>query len=602
MIRVVVTDCGSTTTKALMFERDDNGWHFRTRGEAPTTVEQPVADVTVGVRNAFAELEELSSCHFFSPELTPPIETPAQTSRGTDLYLSTSSAGGGLQMMVAGLVGRMTTESAERAALGAGAIVIDSISADDGRSDHERIERIRALKPDIFLLCGGVDGGAVAQVIEAAELLLAAAPRPRFGDSLSLPIIFAGNILAAAEVQRVLAPLGSVTIVDNVRPRLDRENLAPAREAIHDFFLSHVMSHSPGYRTLMGWTSTPIMPTPLAVGIMIDHFAKRLNIEAIAVDIGGATTDVFSSCINPLNGRVLTRTVSANLGMSYSIGNVLLEAGIEAIARWLPFVADLEDLKNRIRNKMIRPTTIPQTNDDLWLEHAVCREALRLSFAHHRSLALSVNEGEKLREIGDAFNQGSNDQLISLVRIEAIVGSGGVLSHAPDRAQAALMMIDGFECEGITQLFVDSVFMLPHLGIFSSVEPAGATQILERDCLIHLGYCIAPIFSGKLPPGTPLGTIVVDSGERQAFTVSEFSLIPLGGERHTLLIEPKGQVDVGAGPGMPLRREIIGGGCGLIIDCRGRPIPFPPDPESRARRQLQIMKALKIATHSQEDG
>ncbi|MFO0001370.1 MAG: hypothetical protein ACK559_09580 [bacterium] len=27
-----------------MFERDDNGWHFRTRGEAPTTVEQPVAD------------------------------------------------------------------------------------------------------------------------------------------------------------------------------------------------------------------------------------------------------------------------------------------------------------------------------------------------------------------------------------------------------------------------------------------------------------------------------------------------------------------------------------------------------------------------------
>lgn len=596
MRRVVVTDCGSTTTKALLFEKDWSGWRFRARGEAPTTVEQPVADVTVGVGNSFTELEELSSITFFHGDTAVVIATPAHDSQGVDAYLSTSSAGGGLQMMVAGLVGKLTTESAERAALGAGAIVIDAVSADDGRSDHERIERIRSLRPDIFLLCGGVDGGAIAQVVEAAELLLAAAPRPRFGDTLSLPIVFAGNASAAQEVRRILAPLGEVTIVENVRPTLERENLAPAREAIHDFFLSHVMSHSPGYGKLMTWTSRPIMPTPVAVGAMVDHYAKLKNQQIIAVDIGGATTDVFSSCVDAGGERILTRTVSANLGMSYSIGNVLLEAGIESIARWLPFTAEPDELRNRIRNKMIRPTTIPQTRDDLWLEQAVCREALRLSFAHHKSLAIGVGTPTARREIGRAFEQETNAQLITMMRMDVVIGSGGVISHAPERSQAALMLIDGFEVEGLTRLMVDSVFMLPHLGVFSSIEPEGAAEILERDCLIHLGYCLAPVFPVRLRPGTPLGRITIgDSITSHELQVGAFFSIPLDEGHHEIHIVPASSVDVGEGPGKAVSAQIQGGGNGIIVDCRGRPIPHEQTAEGQASRQRALMQALGIA-------
>ena len=36
---------------------------------------------------------------------------------------------------------------------------------------------------------------------------------------------------------------------------------------------------------------------------------------------------------------------------------------------------------------MIRPTTIPQTYEDLLIEQGVAREALRLAFEHHKSLA-----------------------------------------------------------------------------------------------------------------------------------------------------------------------------------------------------------------------
>ena len=58
--RILATDCGSTTTKAILFEKVGGRWRATTRGEAPTTVEKPVADVTIGGWNSYREVEELS--------------------------------------------------------------------------------------------------------------------------------------------------------------------------------------------------------------------------------------------------------------------------------------------------------------------------------------------------------------------------------------------------------------------------------------------------------------------------------------------------------------------------------------------------------------
>lgn len=169
--RVLVTDCGSTTTKAILFEKSNTGWHSTIRGEAPTTVEKPLADVTIGAINAFQEVEELLGKKILgasSGDACPLIIRKSENEDGIDLYLSTSSAGGGLQMMVLGVVKALTASSAERAALGGGAIVMDSISLDDGREPHEQVKRIRHLRPDIVLLAGGTDGGTVKHPVELA--------------------------------------------------------------------------------------------------------------------------------------------------------------------------------------------------------------------------------------------------------------------------------------------------------------------------------------------------------------------------------------------------------------------------------------------------
>ena len=128
---ILATDCGSTTTKAILIGRQGNEYRLRVRGEAPTTVEAPFEDVTVGVRNAIAEVEELSKRPLLDDR--GQLIRPTQNGKGIDIYVSTSSAGGGLQVAVVGLVRRMTAESAQRAALGAGAIVTDVLALDDGR-------------------------------------------------------------------------------------------------------------------------------------------------------------------------------------------------------------------------------------------------------------------------------------------------------------------------------------------------------------------------------------------------------------------------------------------------------------------------------------
>ena len=119
---IVATDCGSTTTKAIMIEEVDGVYRQTFRGEAPTTVEEPFADVTVGVVNSVTELQELSGRRLIADDGTIIRRASIDEKDGCDIYISTSSAGGGLQMMVAGVVREMTAASAKRAALGAGAL------------------------------------------------------------------------------------------------------------------------------------------------------------------------------------------------------------------------------------------------------------------------------------------------------------------------------------------------------------------------------------------------------------------------------------------------------------------------------------------------
>ncbi len=592
---VLATDCGSTTTKAILIEKVEGEYRQTWRGEAPTTVEAPFEDVTRGVLNAALEIQELSGRQLIDPD-GGGILTPEQDPRtGVDAYISTSSAGGGLQVVVGGVVRSMSAESAMRAALGAGAIVMDTFATNDKRRPHEQIERIRQLRPDMILLSGGVDGGTRKHVLSMAERIRAARPRTRLGGGYDLPIIYAGNQELSAEIRDLLGEISALEIVENVRPVMEREELAAARDKIHDLFMEHVMAQAPGYPRLMGWTDAPIMPTPGAVGLIMQTIARQRGINVLGVDIGGATTDVFSVFDGHFN-----RTVSANLGMSYSVSNVLAEAGLPQILRWVPFALDEKGLRNRIGNKMIRPTTIPETLEELKVEQAIAREALRLAFVQHREFAVGLKGIQKQRTIADAFRQTGDDSLVQMMRLDLLVGSGGVLSHAPRRVQAMRMMIDAFAPEGVTELAVDSIFMMPHLGVLSTVQEDAATEVFERDCMIYLGTCVAPVDErgAPLPTGSPVLRVqlVLPDGTRvdESLSAGELRLWPCGlDETAEATITPLVRtLDVGEGPGRPRSGRLKGGEVGLVVDTRGRPIVVPDDPVARVPKLEAWVQSL----------
>jgi len=263
----------------------------------------------------------------------------------------------------------------------------------------------------------------------------------------------------------------------------------------------------------------------------------------------------------------------------------------------VPFEIDESGLRNRIKNKMVRPTTIPSMLRELKVEQALAREALRLSLVQHRDFATELKGVQQQRDVADAFDQKAGGKsLVDMLALDLLIGSGGVLSHAPRRVQAALMLIDSFEPQGVTQLAVDSIFMMPQLGVMSTVHKEAAGQVFQRDCLVPLGTCVAPV--GGTRGGAPLCTVRVELPEgARELSLARGDLLrrPLApGVKAKASIKPARGVDVGAGPGTPVECELHGGEAGLIFDGRGRPIELPSDARERVAALERWAAALDL--------
>jgi uncharacterized protein (TIGR01319 family) len=482
-----ITDVGSTTTKALLFLRRAGAWQCH-RYETPTTVEKPYEDVTIGVLQALRGLEGLTG------------RTLVRDNAPAVPYLTTSSAGGGLAMVVTGLMYSMTAGTAHRAALGAGAIVLEVISMDDRRTPYRKIEDLKRLRPDMVLVAGGFDGDNISTPVFLAELLVEAGLHPKLNPAARLPVIYAGNTHAADFVRRTLGEEFMFRAVPNVRPELECENLEPARTAIHELFMEHVMSQAPGYEKLKHWVAAPIMPTPAAFGSILKLLSAATGHRIMAVDIGGATTDVFTA----RTGEVF-RTVSANLGLSYSILNVAELAGIKPIRElYHPHLTD-GAMWNLIGNKHINPTRLARTPDEMLSEWASAAVAIREAVRQH----LKLRDGAK-RESGPV--RLDLDELIKGQRLpprpatpftdtecDLLIGSGGILSHSP-RPAAAQVLLDALSPDARVELAVDSEFMFPHLGALAEVNPKLAVELVQQLGMVKLDRRSRTMPAGYVPP------------------------------------------------------------------------------------------------------
>jgi uncharacterized protein (TIGR01319 family) len=553
--RFCITDVGSTTTKATLFVKEDAGWTF-VRKEAPTTVEKPDEDVTIGVLNAIRGLEGDTGRKLIEND------APAVP------FLCTSSAGGGLAMVVAGLVRHLTAESADRAALGAGAIVLDVMAMNDGRTPYRKIEDLKRHRPDMVLLAGGFDGDNISGPVYLAELIVESGLRPKLDPEAELDIVYAGNVNAREYAGKVFGSAYQFHPVPNIRPAGNRENPEPARKQIHELFMNHVMSQAPGYQKIKPWVASPIRPTPAAVANLLELVSRHTGQSIMVIDAGGATTDVFSA----VGGKVF-RTVSANLGLSYSIRNVAEVGGVGAIGDFAGVGLDRTEIWNRIGNKQLNPTEVPGNPDDMRIEWAAATVAIREAVRNHLEVMRAEEEGPPdPRPEVDALIRGprrpwEKDLVpggllqLSLRDYDLVIGSGGILSHSP-RSAAVMMLVDALQPEGVVEMAVDSAFIFPHLGVLAEVDEELARELFFTLGLVYLGTLYAPSGTGhETRPVTVRGE--TEAGQPIDIQVlpGEVRAIPLGRDR-TLSVAVAGKDPV------PLK----GGACGLVVDNRPRPV------------------------------
>jgi len=184
-----------------------------------------------------------------------------------------------------------------------------------------------------------------------------------------------------------------------------------------------------------------------------------------------------------------------------------------------------------------------------------------------------------------------------MMNIDIIAGTGGLLSHAPWRGQSLLILTDAFQPEGVTWLFQDSVFMMPHLGVLSTVYREAAWNIFDKDCLVRLGTVVAPTGTGSL--GEPVMTVELEMPEgeilKEELKFGEIKLIDLKEKQEAkAVITPHKGYDVGEGAGRKVESTVVGGVVGIVLDARGRPLQLPEEESERKETLLKWFDAMAL--------
>ena len=460
MNRVLLIDFGSTYTKVTAVDMIEE----KILGTAAsyTTVQ---TDINDGLSNALKDLEARIGCVEF------------------DKRFACSSAAGGLKMISCGLVPELTAEAAKMASLGAGAKVMKVYSYQLNEDDSREIEE---LKPDIFLLTGGIDGGNKENIIENARVLASI--------KSTFPIIIAGNRSAAAECRRILEEAGKpVVVCENVMPRFNVLNIEPAQREIRRIFLERIIS-AKGLSEASKLISGIMMPTPAAVLAAMELLSRGTESEKgfgdlVGVDVGGATTDVYSmSTGEPTRaGTVLKglpepyakRTVEGDIGMRYSAKGVAEAVGIPVIAR----LSGLSEERTEELLKLVseQTDTLPETEDLRALDFAIASMAVRVGVTRHAGRVEKV-----YTPVGEAFVQEGKD----LGQVSKVIVTGGSLIHA-DRVDeiAKNALYDIGEANSLkplsAEIVLDEKYILSAMGLLTQYAPETAIKIMKKELKSH---------------------------------------------------------------------------------------------------------------------
>lgn len=453
----LLIDFGSTYTKLTAVDIESE--EIIATAKDITTIEN---DIMIGFDNAFGKLQ--------------------QQLKGKEVNfvkkLACSSAAGGLKMVAIGLVPELTAEAAKRAALGAGARVLNVYSYD---LTSKEIEEIKNSKLDIILLAGGTDGGNKDCIIHNAKVIAE--------SGIKLPIVVAGNKVAADIVEKILSDADMFyRITDNVMPKLNVLNVEPAREEIRKIFMEKIVE-AKGMKKAENYTSGILMPTPAAVlkaaRVLSQGTDKEEGVgDLVVVDIGGATTDVHSLAdgepskpgvtLRGLQEPFAKRTVEGDLGMRYSAVALWEAATTRKMQKYLNDKTIDVEANCRYRVENIR--MVPKTEEETKFDEAMAKAATELALERHVGVLETL-----YTPCGVIYSQEGKD----LLDVKYLIGTGGVLVHSENPISILKAGIFGetnptYLKPQNPECLIDKTYILSAMGLLAEDHPNMAVRIMKK--------------------------------------------------------------------------------------------------------------------------
>ena len=558
---VLAVDVGSVNTRASLFDVVDGRYRLVATSEANSTVGPPLFDLGEGVRLAMDQVQKITGRRMVDESETLIIPATGYGA-GVDLFVSSISAGPKVKTILAGLMPGISMISAQRLAESAYLDIVGEIHLVDQRLAEEQVDLIVTQQPDLILVVGGTDGGAsepLFQLIELIKLavgLLPESQRPR--------VVFSGNRSLGALVVDRLSGVTTVDVTPNIRPSLEKEDLAPARLRLAETLFEIRASRITGYEELRQWSGGAMIPTAEAFGRLIRYLSKIYDPDkgVLGVDLGASQVTIAVAFEGELN-----LSVNSHLGAGASILGLFEEGDISKVLRWLPHEMSEARLKDYIYNKSIRQATVPTTVEELHTELAISRQLVRQALFKARQ---TWPEGK---------NTSSN---LLLPHVEPILAGGASIARAPKPAYSTLVLLDALQPTGISTIVMDPYSLAPTLGATAGPLPLASVQLLEAGVFVSTGTVVSPVVKGR--PRRNVMSYEMEyedgsSGKSGEVTFGQIEVLPLAqGEYARLTLNPERGVDLGFGAGGRAGTlRVAGGTLGVILDARGRPLMLPKD-------------------------
>lgn len=559
---LLAIDVGAVTTRAFLYDVVDGRYRFIARGIAPTTAGSPYHDVGEGVHYALDQLQSVSGRVLADSSDGRLIFPSRSDGSGIDTCVVTLSAGKPLKVVAVGLLEDISAESAQQLASTIYAEVVDRLSLNDRRRSSAKLDTLLRARPDLVIVAGGIEGGAVQSVLHLLEpvglacYLLPEAQRPE--------VLYAGNSALAEEVKNAIGSLTHLLMAPNLRPTLDIEQLSPAQTQLTEVYRSVASRNLPGVAELDGWTGGKLMPTATAFGRVIRFLSRVGNSSngVMGVDVGASATTLAAS----FSGDLILG-VYPELGLGKGVTGLLDQSPLEKITRWLTCDVSATDVRDYIYNKTIYPSLVPASKESLEIEQALARQAMQVAVKRLSSHFIKHTNGSGL-----------------LPRFEPIVAAGSIFTHAPSFGQALLTVLDGLQPTAVTTVILDQNDLLPSLGAAASINSILPIHILESNAILNLATVITAVGNTRL--GAPVLRVkITEEGRESSLEVKYGSIevIPLPvGRSARLQLQPLNRFDVGmGGPGRSGGVRVNGSAIGVVIDARGRPLRLPGEVELR---------------------